>query len=196
MDLPLPPERRTVIDGLPATVIELADPSLVLLIGVTGAGKSTFAARHFRATEVLSSDAFRALVADDETDQTATADAFELLHLAVDRRLARARLTVVDATSVLPSARRPLLQMAQRRGVPVAAIVLDLPAELTAARNAARTARVVPVDVQRRQARALRRSLPALVGEGFAAIWLLRTSEAVEGAVVQRRARGQPVGAA
>lgn len=164
--------------------IGLPDPSLVLLIGVTGSGKSTFAARHFRPTQVLSSDAFRALVADDETDQGATADAFELLHLAVDRRLYRRRLTVVDATNVLASARRPLLDAARRHTVPAVAIVFDLQPGVTAARNSGRAGRTVPEFVHQRQVRALRRSLPELPEEGFAAIWLLRSPEAIDRAVV------------
>ena len=87
--------------------LPLPSPSLVVLVGVAGCGKSTFAARHFAPTEVVSSDRCRALVADDESDQTATRDAFDVLHLIVDRRLARMRLTVVDATNVKPEARRP-----------------------------------------------------------------------------------------
>jgi protein phosphatase len=160
--------------------IAVPDPSLMLLVGVTGAGKSTFAARHFTPTQVLASDAFRALVADDATDQTATADAFELLHLTVDRRLARRRLTVVDATNVLASARRPLLDIARRHGLPAVAIVFDLPPAVSASRNAARTGRVVPPSVHQRQVRALRRCLLELPAEGFAAVWLLHTPEAVD----------------
>ena len=160
--------------------LAVPDPSLVLLIGVTGAGKSTFAARHFKPTQVLASDAFRALVADDATDQTATADAFELLHLAVDRRLARRRLTVVDATNVLASARRPLIDAARRHGLPTVAIVFDLPPAISASRNAARPGRNVPPSVHQRQVRALRRALLEIPAEGFAAVWLLRSPEAID----------------
>jgi len=174
-----------VTDVVPATVIVLPDPSLVLLIGVTGAGKSTFAARHFRATQVLSSDAFRALVADDAADQRATADAFDLLHRTVERRLARRRLTVIDATNVLPAARRPLLEAAARHGVPAVAIVLDLPLPVMAARNGSRAGRVVPSPVQSRQARALRHSLPHLAAEGFARVWVLGTPEDLDRATLR-----------
>ena len=87
---------------------ELAIPelSLVLLVGVSGSGKSTFGRKHFRPTEVISSDFCRGLVADDENDQSATPEAFELLHYIVGKRLKAGRLTVVDATNVQPDARR------------------------------------------------------------------------------------------
>ena len=175
---------RLVTTAAQEPTIGLPDPSLVLLIGVTGAGKSTFAARHFRPTQVLSSDAFRALVADDATDQGATTDAFELLHRVVDRRLGRRRLTVIDATNLLPSARHPLLDAARRHGVPAVAIVFDLQPGVSAARNATRAGRTVPDAVHQRQVRALRRCLPELPGEGFAAIWLLRTPEAIDRTIV------------
>ena len=80
--------------------------SLVVLVGPSGCGKSTFARKHFKSTEVLSSDYCRALVADDENDQSATTDAFAALHFIAGRRLARAKLTVVDATNVQSEARK------------------------------------------------------------------------------------------
>ena len=80
--------------------IPIPDMSLVVLIGVSGSGKSTFARKHFKPTAVLSSDYFRGLVADDETDQSATTDAFDVLHYVLGKRLAAGRLTVVDATNV------------------------------------------------------------------------------------------------
>jgi len=123
------------------------DPALVLLVGPAGARKSTFARRQFRPTEVLSSDACRALVADREDDQRATRDAFEVLHLVAAKRLARRRLTVVDATNTLPSARRPLLALARAHGVPAVAIVFDLPEPVLQDQNRRRrrrAARVTP----------------------------------------------------
>ena len=93
--------------------------SLVLLIGVSGAGKSTFGRKHFRPTEVISSDFCRGLVADDENDQAATPQAFQLLRYIVGLRLAAGRLTVVDATNVEPEARRALLAVAKEHDVPV-----------------------------------------------------------------------------
>src|SRR5204862_7205859 len=94
--------------------LTIPELSFVVLIGVSGSGKSTFARKHFKPTEVLSSDACRGLVADDENDQSATQDAFEVLHFIAARRLAAGRLTVVDATNVQPTARKPLLELARR----------------------------------------------------------------------------------
>lgn len=164
----------------------MPERSLVLLVGASGSGKSTFAARHFRATEVLASDAFRALVSDDERDLSATADAFELLHLVAARRLARGRLAVVDATNVEPAWRRPLVALAREHGGVPAAIVLDLPAALCVERNAARGDRSVAPRVVRRQRWLLRRSLTGLDREGFQQVLVLRTPEEVDAAKVER----------
>src|SRR6187551_153497 len=101
--------------------------SLVVLIGASGSGKSSFARQHFLPTEVLSSDFCRGLVSDDENDQAATGDAFEVLHFIAGKRLAAGRLTVVDATNVQPEARRPLVALAREHHVLPVAIVLDLP---------------------------------------------------------------------
>ena len=123
------------------TTIKIPDLSLVVLVGVSGSGKSTFAARHFLATEVISSDFCRGLVSDDENDQSATGDAFEVLHFIAGKRLAAGRLTVVDATNVQPDARKPLVELARRHHVLAVAIVLDVPEATCAARNAGRPER-------------------------------------------------------
>jgi predicted kinase len=173
-----------VIIGLPAD-------ALVMLIGPSGAGKSTFAARHFLPTEILSSDAMRAIVADDPHDQAATDAAFELLHAALTLRLARRRLTVVDATNVERWARQQPLAIARRLRRPAVAIVLDLPLAVCLAHNATRgTPR--PVPAVRRQHRWLRESIGFLAGEGFAAVWTLTTEAAVDGAQIERAADAAP----
>src|SRR4029077_18258914 len=92
--------------------LSLPELSLVVLIGVTGSGKSTFARAHFKPTEVISSDFCRGLVADDENDQSATKAAFELWHYIVGMRLKAGRLTVVDATNVQPAVRGQLVALA------------------------------------------------------------------------------------
>ena len=149
--------------------------ALVLLVGAAGAGKSTLAARVFPASTVLSSDDFRALVADDPADQSASGDAFRVLHAVASARLRRGLLTVVDATNLLASSRRPLLGLARRHGRPVVALVVEAPLETCLARNAARPARRVPDDVVRRHHAQLRRAMLELPSEGFALVVHVRT---------------------
>lgn len=153
--------------------LEIPEAALVVLIGASGCGKSTFAARHFRPSAVLSSDAFRAAVADDPADLGATADAFEVLHLVAAKRLAAGRLTVIDATNVQPPARGPLVELAARhQRVPVA-IVFDLPERLCQQWNAQRE-RMVPRWAIHRQSQQLRGSLGLLGDEGFGKVYVLR----------------------
>ncbi|MEU9574464.1 polynucleotide kinase-phosphatase [Streptomyces massasporeus] len=166
-------------------VLPVTDLSLVVLIGASGSGKSTFARRHFKPTEVISSDFCRGLVSDDENDQGATKDAFDVLHFIAGKRLAAGRRTVVDATSVQSDARRQLIDLAKRHDVLPIAIVLDVPEEVCAERNAARTDRAdMPRRVIHRHTRELRRSLRHLEREGFRKVHILRGVEEVEHATV------------
>jgi protein phosphatase len=167
-------------------ILSIPADAMLLLIGPSGAGKSTFAARHFAPTAVLSSDALRAMVADDPNDQSATDAAFELLHTALALRLARGRLTVVDATNVERWARERLLAIARRHGRPPAAIVFDLPLTVCLDRNAARTDRRLPPTAIRRQHARMRTSLEGLPAEGFRPIALLSTPESVDEVRVER----------
>ena len=86
--------------------IEIPDFALVVLIGATGSGKSTFAAKHFLPTEIVSSDRCRALVSDSETDQGVTDDAFDLVREIAGKRLKQRKLAVIDATNVRPADRK------------------------------------------------------------------------------------------
>ncbi|MGW3513275.1 polynucleotide kinase-phosphatase [Streptomyces sp. NPDC000994] len=166
-------------------VLPVTDLSLVVLVGASGSGKSTFARRHFKPTEVLSSDFCRGLVSDDENDQGATRDAFDVLHYIAGKRLAAGRRTVVDATSVQQDARRQLIDLAKSHDVLPIAIVLDVPEEVCAERNAARTDRSdMPRRVIRRHTRELRRSLRHLEREGFRKVHVLRGADEVENASV------------
>ena len=159
--------------------------SLVVLIGVTGSGKSRFAARHFRPTEVLSSDFFRGLVGDDENDQSVTPQAFRALRAVAAERLALGRLTVIDATNVEPDARRPLVELAREYHVLPVAVALDVPEKVCAQRTAARSDRDFGPDVVRRQRKAFSRSLGRLEREGFRRVFVLREAE-VDAAQVAR----------
>ncbi|UOR06647.1 polynucleotide kinase-phosphatase [Hymenobacter aerilatus] len=166
---------------MPQDILKLPELSLVLLIGTSGAGKSTFAHRLFQPTEIVSSDRCRALVADDENNQAATPDAFALLHYLVGLRLKRGLLTVVDATNVQPEARKTLVQLARDYHVLPTAIILDVPDRVAEDRNRQRAERqhlgrhVVP---QQRQQ--LRRSLKTLRQEGFRHIYHLRGPEEID----------------
>ncbi len=119
--------------------ITIPELSLVALVGPTGSGKSTFARRHFKPTEVLSSDYCRGLVSDDENSQAATNDAFDVLHFIARKRLAAGRLTVIDATNVQPEARKPIVALAREFHCLPVAIVLNLPDQLCHDRNQAET---------------------------------------------------------
>ncbi|MDP9407658.1 MAG: polynucleotide kinase-phosphatase [Actinomycetota bacterium] len=155
-----------------------------MLVGVSGSGKSTFARRHFRPTQVLSSDVCRGLVADDENDQSATPAAFDVLHHIAATRLRGGRLTVVDATNVKREDRAQLVRLARDADVLPVAIVLDVPEALAVARNAARPDRDMSPAVIRRQRADLRRGLRGLSREGFRKVHVLSGPAEVEAATV------------
>lgn len=168
------------------SALAIPELCLVLMVGTSGSGKSTFAATHFAATEVVSSDDCRAMVSDDANAQDATTDAFDVLEYIVGKRLARGRLTVVDATNVQASARRSLLALAKEHDVLAVAIVLDLPVGVAVERNASRPDRAFGAGVVKRQHDQLRRSLRALRREGFRTVHVLDTLEDVAAAAIQR----------
>lgn len=158
----------------PGRTIVLPPHALVVLIGIAGSGKTTFASAHFAAPEIVSSDALRALVAGDPDDQAATDDAFGVLHTIVGMRLRRGLLTVVDATNVEAWARAKLLDMAWRARRPAVAIVLDPGLAVALERNVARTDGHRPPAAARRQQRWLDQGLAEIANEGFAAVEHLR----------------------
>jgi protein phosphatase len=160
--------------------ITIPDPALVLLVGPAGAGKSTFAAAHFRPAEIVSSDHLRGLLANDPADQTASADAFRILTLMVAGRLKRRLTTVVDATSLRAANRRKYRELAARHDVPVVAIAFDLPARVYQERNRGRAGRVVDADVIERQIDHMARTIAALPAEGYSALYVLRESDSFE----------------
>ena len=153
-------------------VVELVLPelTLVLLVGPSASGKSTFAKRHFLATEVLSSDTFRAWIADDEADQSTTPAAFQLLHLVAAKRLACGRRVVIDATNLDSRARQPLFELARQYYYQVVAFVFAMPVEICLAHNAGRTARLVPEAVILNHCEQLPKAVAALEGEGCHAV--------------------------
>ncbi|GAA3439128.1 polynucleotide kinase-phosphatase [Kutzneria kofuensis] len=168
------------------TELVIPQLSLVALVGASGSGKSTFARKHFRPTEVISSDHCRGLVSDDDNDQSATGDAFDVLHYIAGKRLHNGRLTVVDATNVQREGRASLVRLAREHDVLPVAVVLDLPESVCFQRNEARPDRDFGVHVIRRQRNDLRRSLRFLEKEGFRRVHVLRTVEEVEAVTIRR----------
>jgi polynucleotide kinase-phosphatase len=167
------------------TEIDIPELALVALVGISGSGKSTFAREHFRTTQVLSSDFFRGLIADDENDQSASADAFEALHYIAGKRLAAGRLTVVDATNLQPHARAGLIKVAREHDVLPVAVVLDVPEALAWARTEGRPDRAFGRQVLTRMHRDLRRSYGQLAREGFRKVHVLHGVDEIAAATVR-----------
>ena len=166
--------------------IEIPELSLVLLIGASGSGKSTFARTHFLPTEVISSDFCRGLVCDDQNNQAATKDAFDVLNYIAAKRLAAGRFTVVDATNVQPEARKPLIELARRFHVLPVAVVLNAPEKICRERNAGRSDRDLGGHVIAGQIKNLRRSLRGLRREGFRHVFILDEADNAESVAIHR----------
>lgn len=165
--------------GVYLMLLEIPELCVVALVGASGSGKSTFAQKHFKPTEVLSSDYFRALVSDDENDQRATSAAFDSLYYVANKRLDAAKLVVIDATNVLKSAREAVVKLAQEQNCFPVAIVFDFPEELCQERNRARPERNFPPYVVHNQTRDLKRSIRHLQKEGFRRVFVLHSPEEV-----------------
>jgi len=170
----------------PTGPLDVPEFSLVLLVGSTSSGKSTFARKHFKATETVSSDACRAAVCDDENALDANEDAFALLGATVDLRLKRRKLAVVDATNLRREGRERLVAIAKARHALAVAIVVDPGEAACRARAAARPDRDHPPHVIKAHHDLLRR-LKGMRQEGFHAVHHLSGERAVEEATVVRR---------
>ena len=164
--------------------IELPEFSLILLVGPGAAGKTTFAGKHFLPTQVLSSDAFRGMVCDDENEQSVTKDAFELLYHTAEKRLAHRRTTVIDATNLQRNDRKRMLELAKAQNVHTAAIVFHLPESVIRERNLARKDRRLPEAVLKSQLMALRSGMRKFKKEGFRFVYVLDSEEEIENAEI------------
>ncbi len=159
--------------------IKVPELSLVLLVGASGSGKSTFAKKHFKKHEVISSDVCRGIVSNDENNQSATNDAFDVLNYIIGKRLKNGHLTVVDATNVQTNSRKNLISLARQYHTLPVAIVLDLPQRVCEDRNETREDRNFGNHVIRQQKQQLKRSIKGLKREGFRKIYVLKSEEEV-----------------
>lgn len=172
MDTPQAPVR----EESNAKVIRLIRPSVVVLCGPAACGKSTFAAKHFRPTQIVSSDQARALVCDDERDQRFSAQAFALVHCLLEQRLSINRLSVVDSTALTPPARKNLLDLARKYHVPTVALLIDVPLETCVERDANRE-RTVGRAIIERQHQFFEQLKSSIKQEGFDQVVELRDEE-------------------
>jgi len=147
------------------------------MIGASGSGKSSFAAKHFHKHEIVSSDTCRGMVSNDENSLEATNDAFDLLHYLVGLRLKRGLLTVIDATNVQAYARKQLIALAREHHVLSVAVVLNLPVDICEARNAGRADRNFGRHVIRQHSQQLKKSLRRLRKEGFQQVYVLGSEQ-------------------
>lgn len=169
------------------TLIDIPDFALIVLIGATGSGKSTFASRWFKPTEIISSDACRAMITDDETDQSISADAFALVGAIAEKRLKNRKLTVIDATNVRAADRKQWVELARRWHALPVAIVIDPGLDVCIERNKTRSNRDFGPAVPQRMIQEIRKGLGKLHQEGFRQTWKLSSVEAIEAASIERR---------
>ncbi|MAU11904.1 MAG: polynucleotide kinase-phosphatase [Anaerolineaceae bacterium] len=160
--------------------------ALVVLIGASGSGKSTFAKKHFGPFETVSSDFCRGLVSNDENSQAASNDAFDILHAIAAKRLKNMKLTVIDATNVQAAGRKNLINLARQYHALPVAIVLDVPDRVSYDRNQLREDRNFGMHVIKRQRGDLKRSLRNLKREGFRRVLHLRNVEQIESVEIIR----------
>jgi len=161
------------------TILKLPKFCLVTLIGVTGSGKTTFARKHFHPLEILTSDSFGAVISNDENSMEASQDAFEVLHLILQKRLSRNLLTVIDATSIQSFARRKILDIAGEIGAPTVAIILNVPEKTCIERTLQRTDRPFGAKVVREHFEFLRQTLTSIYTEGFDLVYILEGVEII-----------------
>ncbi len=173
--------------------LAIPDPGIVVLVGPSGCGKSSFAEQHLGPYDVLSSDAFRGLVAGDPGDQSATSAAFSLLGQALSERARRRRLTVIDATNLTPRERRRFLGVARAHDLPSLAIVFGLPLGSCQQQAGARTDRTVPPEVIAEQYATFRRHLPTLADEPFDDVVVFTSAEALRDVEVSRETEVRPM---
>jgi F420-dependent oxidoreductase-like protein len=146
--------------------LTLPSPCVVVLAGPGAAGKSAWAAEHFPADSIVSSDRLRAVVGAGEDDITASTDAFALLEQIVVARLGRGLTTVIDTLGLDTGRRLAWLAQARRHGLPCVVVAFDTPGAECRARNRGRVKRI-PADALTAQLKTWRAVRDLLPAEGF-----------------------------
>lgn len=174
--------------------LRLVRPSIVVLCGPAGCGKSTFAERHFRATQIISSDWARARVADDERDQRYNLQAFALVHFLIEQRLTLNRLCVVDSTALAPQDRKELVNLAKKYQVPTTLLLFNVPLQTCIERDEKRE-RSVGRPIVERQYQAFEQSKETVHQEGFDQVVLIQDGdqETVQVEILFRPVARQPL---
>jgi protein phosphatase len=150
--------------------------TLLVLCGSTGSGKSTFAARRFSATTIVSSDHCRSLICDDENEQAYNKDAFDLFYYILRKRMLNGFFCVADSTALKPLARRELRSLSRYYGYYGCLLILATPVEVCMQRNRQR-ARQVAESVVDYHASLLPQVLEDAPKEGWEKICLVREDE-------------------
>lgn len=156
--------------------IKMPEASLVVMCGVAGCGKSTFALKNFRQTAVVSSDRCREIVSDDEGNMEASRGAFELFYFIIEKRMGMGRLVIADSTALSYDARKKLLGLAYSYNYHVVLIAFDVLLDTALKRNSMRDRKVSEKVIQK-QYRAFTRALKYIDKEGFDQMAILRESE-------------------
>ena len=106
-------------------IIEIPPNALVVPVGCSASGKSTFGRKHLGEGAVVSSDECRLLVSGSRERQDMNQQVFDLFHRIIDTRLEYGLLTYADATNLEPKARQKLYEIAVRHKTPVEVLIFD-----------------------------------------------------------------------
>lgn len=148
-------------------MLKIPTNALVLLVGPAGSGKTTFAQKHFRPTEIISSDEYRERISDDMTNQKCNGLVFNIVHQIVDARLSLQRLTVLDATNLTPESRETARNIAAAAKAPVFVLMVNTTLSDCLENNQKR-GRVVPQDVIEKHWERYQQAVVDIPNEGYA----------------------------
>jgi len=162
--------------------IKVPRRTLLVLCGIASCGKSTFAARRFIPTAIVSSDFCRMLVCDDVNNQQVNRDTFDLFHYIIHKRMFNGRFTVADSTALQPDARRRLQELARRHGYLACLLIFNVPATICLERDRKRERRVGdPVIIY--HAGLLQKALLDVPNEGWDQVHILGEADIMDAVI-------------